>query len=272
MKAIFDKLHADMAPFVAQANSMDYDLPAVDEPEAEQPAIDEPEAEQPAIDESETEQPVADPIDVRIKAQEETLAQLRKDNADMQALLQSIVQKNLEAATGELEAKKAEIIERQKAAFSAGDYEAFTATQKELADLASGAPSAPVKPQPVQTPAFYDEWRNKNSTWLADKKVSAVADAVASAAWEDNAKETDNAVRLKKTLDATEREIARMYPQFFRNPRKTAPAAVSAGSGNEAGRKPVANITPAAQQMLQRMAAIGKVPSEEVNKRINKFK
>lgn len=205
------------------------------------------------------------PFFAKIREQNDAIKRLSAENAAIQELVQNLVQRDMQTATQELQTRRETILERQKQAFESGDYEGFKQTQQELAAL-TATPAAktatPVpQPQPLPPPpAFYKTWEKENATWIEVPAARAIGDAAALAVMNDTSIKGTPEAKLKMALAEARKVVAKVYPQYFSNPRKSAPAAVSTGRQAAAPSNVTHNLSPEAMRVAVNMARAAKVP------------
>lgn len=204
------------------------------------------------------------PFFAKIRTQNEEIKRLAAENAAIQELVQNIVQRDMQNATQELQNQRESIMERQKQAFESGDYAEFQKTQQELASLTAAAPAkAPAKAPAADAPpppAFYKEWERENASWIGVPMARAIGDAVAVAIMNDESIKVSADAKLKMALAEAKKAVSKVYPQYFHNPRKTAPAAVSSGRQATAPSNVTHNLSPDALRVATNMARAAKVP------------
>ena len=204
------------------------------------------------------------PFFAKIREQNDAIKRLSSENAAIQELVQNLVQRDLQNATQELNTQRETIMERQKQAFESGDYEEFKKTQQELASLTAAAPAKTSVKAPAQevsaAPAFYKAWEKENAAWITVPAARAIGDAVAVHIMNDESIKVSADEKLKLALSEAKKAVSKVYPQYFSNPRKSAPAAVSSGRQATAPSNVTHNLSPEAMRVAANMARAAKVP------------
>lgn len=283
------KMRSAMQPFVDIANAPeDYipyepSAPAVDETDPAENADIQPEAsEDEILAASEGWRPKEEfqgdpdkwvdastfldrkPFFAKIREQNDAIKRLSAENAAIQELVQNLVQRDVKNATQELHTQRENILERQKQAFESGDYEAFQQTQQELAQLTAPAAAKTATPEAKNAtpppPAFYKTWEKENASWISVPAARAIGDAAALAVMNDTSIQGTPEAKLKMALAEARKVVSKVYPQYFSNPRKSAPAAVSTGRQAAAPTNVTHNLSPDAMRMAVNLARAAKVP------------
>jgi len=160
---------------------------------------------------------------------ESEVADLKKSMQDMKQMLTKREQRGYDKALQDIQAKREKAVED-------GDTEEFNKLEKQKGQLEKErneiAQSAPEEGSDQEDPAFR-EWVNENS-WYDESKnpeMAATAEGIANSLTRQKPTLTG-----KPFLDEVTRQVKKIYPEQFENPKREQPSKVE-GSSQPSGKK-----------------------------------
>jgi hypothetical protein len=180
---------------------------------------------------------------------EQALERTRSDLAKLAEFHSKTAEREYQRAMKDIEAKIAE-------ATAAGDTQGVMDAADELADLRADA-KATAKPQASAEDETFEAWKAENPWYGEDTAMTAAANAIGNELF-------NQGMSGKAQADEVTRRIKAEFPHKFKNPNRSAPAAVEGGSvARGRGGKSRSDLPADARQFMDRMVKQGLMTEAE---------